>query len=496
MGRTIAVGAALAALAVGGMTMTDRALSAAPGAPPICVAPVAKTFSKTGVALIPDSGSVSSSITVSGASPVLRDVDLKTLITHTHTGDLRLTLTHNGKTVLIKDQTSAAGPVPGAAAAWDDLWNGTVWDDGAGHDRVASDFNFTDNGVVTPLVPQTPLGRFIGDDPNGVWTLTIEDTDNGDTGALNGWSLDIAGLEVAPPLTSTTQASTLTAAPIPDNDPNGVSKTITVTGAKSYLWDLNLQTFITHGASGDLDVTLTHLGRTVTITTGNGGPDVDVFNGTKWDDSATSGVIAFTNANSNAGSATIAPEEALAAFAGMNPNGAWVLKVVDHAALDTGSLNSWNLTIQSTDGCTAVVTPPVDPPVVPPVTPPVVLPPVTPPVVITKLAPRGLGVALSTTRDAVAPFAFSVTGKLTPPVGSTICAGKVAVTVKAGKKVVSSKTVSLRKSGAACTYKAAFSFKSKPKALPKSGTVTVSSRFLGTAAFTARASKVASIRLG
>ena len=269
-GRSIATGAALLALAVGGLTMTDRALGAAPPAPPICAAPVAATFTNTQGLAIPDNGAaVTRTITVSGAPTVLRDIDLRTSITHGHTGDLRITLTHNGKTVMIKDETAADGPDPGSANGWADLWNGTLWDDNAGNGRVATDFSFTADGAVSPLVPEAALGRFIGDDPNGVWTLAVQDTADLDTGSLNSWSLDIAGLTETPPLTTTVHENT-SAVAIPDNGA-AVTRTINVTGAKGYLWDVNLQTFLAHEAPTDLDVTLSHLGRTVTITTDNGG---------------------------------------------------------------------------------------------------------------------------------------------------------------------------------------------------------------------------------
>lgn len=52
----------------------------------------------------------------------------------------------------------------------------------------------------------------------------------------------------------------------------GSSFTCNVSGAGTYLWDVNLSTFITHTASNDLDITLTSpAGTVVTITTDNGG---------------------------------------------------------------------------------------------------------------------------------------------------------------------------------------------------------------------------------
>ena len=69
-----------------------------------------------------------------------------------------------------------------------------------------------------------------------------------------------------------------------------ISSQITVSGVDPYLWDLDVQTFITHSWCGDLDITLTSpAGTIVTLTTDNGGTNADVFNGTLWDDQANPG---------------------------------------------------------------------------------------------------------------------------------------------------------------------------------------------------------------
>ena len=41
------------------------------------------------------------------------------------------------------------------------------------------------------MVPEGALGAFIGENPNGVWTLEVEDVAAADDGSLNGWSLDV-----------------------------------------------------------------------------------------------------------------------------------------------------------------------------------------------------------------------------------------------------------------------------------------------------------------
>ena len=489
-GRTrtgLAVGAALAALAVGGMTMTERALAAAPPAPPLCVAPAVGTFSKATPQVIPDNGAaVTQTITVAGAPTFLRDIDLKTLIPHGHSGDLRITLTHGTKTVLIKAPTPADSTGPGGAGAWDDLWNGTVWDDNAGNAQVATDRLYSGNGVVTPLVPEAALGRFIGDDPNGDWILSVQDTDIGGTGTLSGWSLDIAGLQAGAPLVQAVSSST-DAPDIPDL--GTATSTIVVSGAKSYLADVNLQTAISHTAPADLDITLTHGGRTVTITTDNGGSDDDLFFATRWDDNALTAVTADPSA------ATVTPEEAMAAFIGLDPNGPWVLTVKDDLAVDTGKLNSWNLTINSTNGCDGSVGSPFVPstPGEAGALPPgIVLPPAGTP----KAVPKKLALAVSAKRDRTAPYTFAIKGTLTPPVGSALCAGTVKIVMRAGGRAVRAGSVGLREINGTCIYRATFILKKAPGSLPRSGKMTISSRFLGNVLLAPRNATTITVRLG
>ena len=145
-----------------------------------------------------------------------------------------------------------------------------------------------------------------------------------------------------------------TPVPISSTGTPVVTSTITVSGAQTYLWDVDVTTFVTHTWAADLDVTLTSpAGTVVTLTTDNGGSNDNVYNGTVWDDSANPlGQVPYT---SNDGLVTdhayanltlaspLAPEEALAAFVGEDPNGDWILTISDDAGGDGGSLNQWSL---------------------------------------------------------------------------------------------------------------------------------------------------------
>jgi subtilisin-like proprotein convertase family protein len=119
-----------------------------------------------------------------------------------------------------------------------------------------------------------------------------------------------------------------------------------VSGLGTYLWDINLNTAITHTACADLDITLTSpSGTVIVITTDNGGTNDNVFNGTLWDDNVNV-ASAPDRAYTNLVTATpLSPEGRLQNFRGEDPNGTWLLKIVDDAATNTGTLVSASLDI-------------------------------------------------------------------------------------------------------------------------------------------------------
>lgn len=514
--RGLALGGALAALAAGALTMTDRAMAAAPPAP-VCTPPAAVQQSSTGAPkdivdatlsdpMNPDSASIpgpvaTSTINVLSGPAVVTDVDVTTRIKHQHSGDLRITLEHAGRTVVLKDQTTGRGEgVQGSVDALVDAWNGTTWDDQAG--EIATDKTYSTSPVTGSLVPEGALGAFIGTSATGVWNLKVQDFGAGDKGTIEGFSLTINGVPAAPQTIPSTGVND-TVFPIKDNASDVVSSKIEVTGAKGYLTDIDIRTFLKHTAPADVVMTLEHAGIKTTITSGNGSSDDNVFDGTTWDDGSAGSPLPVTMAETqeNQVQTRLVPEGAMAAFIGTNPNGVWTLTVQDVDARpstpggppDEGRLDSWNLSIKSADGCAqpAPVTPttPGGGTTQTPTTP---TPPVLPPV--TKLSPRAVGLKLSG-RDRVAPYVITARGTVKRPAGAAaaVCTGKVRVTAKAGRKVVLSKTVKLTK---ACSFTAKLTIKKKPKSLPRNGKITVSARFLGNASLKARTSKAGSVRIG
>lgn len=350
---------------------------------PIGCPTTASTFSASPAARIPTSGTSGSrtfTITVSGIGTSVWDVDAITNLTHTACADLDITLTSPAGTVVTLT-TDNAGSL-------NDVFNGTLWDDQANpggqvpyssNNGVASDHAYSNNTLASPLVPEEAMGAFIGEDPNGVWTLKITDDSFGDIGNLASWSLNITTLGASTFTTQTVFSST--DANLPAILANGcigevggpVTSTVNVAGMGNHIGRVLLRTEIAHLSPDDLDITLTSpSGKVVTITTDNGPLPLlanDAFDGTNWLDRANLGgqvpyptclIIFPCNQglatdriySGNGTAANLVPEEAMAAFNGEDPNGVWTLKVVDDSCnLSIGSLKAWSLDITTATCC-------------------------------------------------------------------------------------------------------------------------------------------------
>lgn len=316
-------------------------------------------FANTTALAIPTGpGVVTSTIVVSGASTYLLDLNAITQIEHTFNADLDITLTSPSGTVVTLSTDNAAGN--------DNVFNGTLWDDSANpagqvpyttNNGLVTDNAYVNLTTATPLVPEEAMGAFIGENPNGTWTLTISDDLAGDGGNLTGWSLQVSTLPSAPIIANVPTAIQSTPVAIPTG-PGVATSTILVAGAGSAIHDVNAQTFITHTFSADMDITLTSpSGTVVTLSTDNGAGNDNVFNGTVWDDDANpAGQVPYTTNNglvsdhayvNNTLASPLVPEEAMAAFMGEDPNGTWTLTVSDDLAGDGGSIDSWSLDIDT-----------------------------------------------------------------------------------------------------------------------------------------------------
>ncbi|MGD9583559.1 MAG: proprotein convertase P-domain-containing protein [Lysobacterales bacterium] len=177
-----------------------------------------------------------------------------------------------------------------------------------------------------------------GDDPT-----TMREANNAAAAAA---AQAVRAAPPAPPglVVTTTTATNNTPLAIPTG-PAVVSATLNIAGAGSYLWDVDLTTMLTHTFAADLDITIASpAGTVVTLSTDNGAGNDNVFNGTLWDDQATTPVS--DNVFANLVTATpLVPEEAFGAFRGEDPNGTWTITISDDLAGDGGSLDAWTLDV-------------------------------------------------------------------------------------------------------------------------------------------------------
>ena len=325
-------------------------------------------FSNAVPVTIVDNTLVSSTINVAGTGTYLADIDVTTNIVHTWASDLDITVTSPTGTI-----TTLSTDNDGSN---DNVFNGTLWDDDANPGSPASaqpqppiqglvtQHTYTNLVTATPLVAEEAMGAFVGQNPTGVWTLSIFDDAGGDTGTVT-WSVALRTCASAP-APSLVNVSNGISAPINDLTTN--TSTINVSGAPTVINDVNLTTFIVHPSTPDLDISLTSpAGTSVTISNDCGSANftnstcsgANVYNGTLWNDSADPGGTASTqtpNAASNVATdrtytastpvATLVPEEAMAAFIGENPNGIWTMQIFDDTSANTGSF-TWSMAISA-----------------------------------------------------------------------------------------------------------------------------------------------------
>jgi len=145
-----------------------------------------------------------------------------------------------------------------------------------------------------------------------------------DTGTLSSWTLTFNGYYT---LTANTA--------IPDNNAAGITSTINVPAIGTIV-SLRVRVDITHTFQGDLEVALIGPDNTTVLLHNRTGASAD-------------------NIQTVYADLTV-PAQALAAFTGKAINGAWKLRVRDLAALDTGTLNFWEIDFRADSSpcpCTA-----------------------------------------------------------------------------------------------------------------------------------------------
>lgn len=162
---------------------------------------------------------VTSTLVVEAGAPISR-LTVNTTINHTYVSDLTVRLTSPEGTQVILLQNPCEGQ-NNINATFDDL---------GGAPACAN------NPAVSGLIqPVDALSAFIGENPEGTWTLTVSDGFNQDGGSLTAWSLNICSEQLG---TEDQHLTDLSIYPNPNNGSFQVAFTPTASAVKVQIFDI------------------------------------------------------------------------------------------------------------------------------------------------------------------------------------------------------------------------------------------------------------------
>ena len=143
--------------------------------------------------------------TASSADPASTTVG----VNHSWVGDLIFKLKSPlGTTVIFYDQPGVPASTFGCSS--NNLYQLTL-DDSAGSPIENNCPGDTNAGPMTgTFSPNNPLAAFLGENPNGIWTLTALDNAGGDTGTVRAFSLLISGSCASPTPSMVSVSGTVT----------------------------------------------------------------------------------------------------------------------------------------------------------------------------------------------------------------------------------------------------------------------------------------------
>jgi len=128
---------------------------------------------------------------------------------------------------------------------------------------------------------------------------------------------------------------------IPDNNPTGISNTLS--GIAGNINDLDVRIEATHTWVSDLQISLVHGATTRLLMDHTASCSGDNIAATADDEGADGTMATACNASPPAVSGVRTPNQSLAAFDGQDFAGDWTLRVVDSAGADVGNLTRWCL---------------------------------------------------------------------------------------------------------------------------------------------------------
>ncbi len=261
---------------------------------------------------------IESTLQVAGLSERIFDVNVQLNITHTWTSDLRISLiAPSGDSVLLVSGEGSSG----------DHFKDTVFDD-SGVKSI--------QGQAAPFEgtfkPEESLSKLNEQNPNGTWTLRIEDRALQDGGSLNAWKLT---LETWDPILE--NASPM---PISSGPPNTVVSSVAATGLGGLVvYRVEVAVRLKHTWVEDLRLTLLAPDGTEVLLFNRRGGNNDDLNDTTFADDAPQSI-----AEAQAPFAgRFRPEEPLLLLREHLAEGIWSLRVEDMASDDGGVLESFRL---------------------------------------------------------------------------------------------------------------------------------------------------------
>jgi subtilisin-like proprotein convertase family protein len=319
-------------------------LNAVTTLPPGVTVNTTGSFPSAPALAIVDNTIITDTVIVSGQGTNLWDVDLTVDINHTWAADLDIYLISPAGTRITVTTDNGGGN--------DDVFTGSLFDESAVDNAL--NYPYVDLTTATTLAPEGHFHFLAGEDPNGTWTLEVGDDATIDTGIWNSWSLDITTVNGTAPGVSSASMSNTTPIAILDN--TTASDTMSFSGLAPSIAEVRLYTEITHTWAGDLILDLVApSGNSLNIVYRMGGSNDDVWNGTTFADITPSlgGVPSSEDLASDylytSGVAVpdLAGVDLSRRLGGEDPNGTWTLFVTDGAGGDTGSLNRWDLVIDT-----------------------------------------------------------------------------------------------------------------------------------------------------
>jgi subtilisin-like proprotein convertase family protein len=302
-------------------------------------------------------GPYPNAIAVSGVGTVT-DVNIRFMGTnHTFPDDLDIFIEGpTGATAILMSDAGGSVDMVGVDITFDDEAAGPIPDGTAITTGSYQGFNYVAGDIWDAPAPvpaaNSLLSVFDGVDANGTWNMWGDDDVGGDSGFMSDWCIDFT-VGGGGPGVNTYTADPDPNAPIPDNNPTGITSTITVPPSSNIVLDVDVQLTTTHSWAGDLRANLAHGAASSTFydqpgvpasTFGCSGdnPTLTV------DDEGTGGAVETSCLNAPVSyppGVNYTPNNPLSVFDNLDVEGDWVLTISDHAAGDTGTLDSWSIIV-------------------------------------------------------------------------------------------------------------------------------------------------------